>query len=72
MKPHEWFANNKTVDVTALRQSYFGSGPAVLFDLKCNGSETSLVECQHSVSDSLSCDQSRNAGIRCGGSHYIA
>ena len=44
-----------------------GSGSILLDELRCAGSESSLLECGHEPVGVHDCSHSEDAGVRCGG-----
>ncbi|XP_060556057.1 deleted in malignant brain tumors 1 protein-like isoform X2 [Ruditapes philippinarum] len=54
-------------DVMAFQQAHFGqgSGRIVLDDLQCNGSESSLEDCQSSGWNHEDCNHNEDAGVSC-------
>ena len=50
-------------DVFALESFGGGSGPIVLNDVQCSGSENALLDCPANVDHD--CDHSEDAGVRC-------
>ena len=46
---------------------YFGqgTGPLLLYNLRCTGTESSLLSCSHSVVGVTSCSHSNDAGVAC-------
>ena len=44
-----------------------GSGSILLDELRCAGSESSLLECGHDPVGVHDCSHSEDAGVRCGG-----
>ena len=53
----------------ALGRGYFGSGSSdiLLDNVVCQGTETSLFECNHNPVGQHNCDHSEDAGVRCEG-----
>ena len=55
---------------TAIGSAYFGqgSGPILLDNVVCNGSESTLASCGHlGISITGDCIHSKDAGVRCNG-----
>ena len=55
---------------TAIGSAGFGqgSGPILLDDISCNGSESILARCSHlGIKVTRSCNHSQDAGVRCNG-----
>ena len=44
-----------------------GSGSILLDELRCAGSESSLLECDHDPVGVHDCSHSEDAGVKCGG-----
>ena len=68
MKNSDFFGNNfhfMSPDVYALQYQMFGvgSGPIILDNVQCTGSETSLSNC--SALSQPNCGHSKDAGVRC-------
>lgn len=55
-----------SVDAQSVSGAGFGqgTGPVLLDQVACSGSETSLLDCT-SVSSAISCPHSQDAGVRC-------
>ena len=51
----------------AKRNAYFGfgTGPILLSNLYCTGTESSLLECSHQSCGVTSCTHSNDAGVIC-------
>jgi len=48
-----------------------GSGSILLDELRCNGSERTLLECGHNSVGVHDCSHSEDAGVRCGGVYVV-
>lgn len=61
------FDGNLGVTVYIRASTLFGpgSGPVFLADVRCGGSETSLLECRGTVFVGTECTHSRDVGVRC-------
>lgn len=46
-----------------------GLGPIFLAEIKCDGSELSLLDCNRNTYSALQCTHSEDAGIKCLGIH---
>ena len=42
-----------------------GTGPILLDNVACSGSESSLISCSYTVLGSHNCDHTEDAGVRC-------
>ena len=42
-----------------------GSGPILLNNVECNGTESVLVNCSYSTAGLLTCSHLNDAGVRC-------
>ena len=51
----------------AKRNAYFGTGtgPVLLSNLHCTGTETSLLECNQRSCDAIICTHGNDAGVIC-------
>lgn len=51
------------------RYAYYGmgSGPILLSDLYCTGTESNMLECNRNMYGTLSCSHNQDAGVRCEG-----
>ena len=58
-----------SVDAVPLRGAYFGSGSGdiLLDNVVCQGTESSLLECNTNPIGLHNCDHSEDAGVRCEG-----
>ena len=59
-------------DAVPLKLGYFGGSPSRsihLDNVECDGTESSLLECQSNPIDVHNCDHSEDAGVRCQGTH---
>ena len=58
------------VDPLPLRGAFFGSGsgPILLDNVVCRGTEPSLLQCNTNPVSENNCDHSEDAGVRCEGS----
>ena len=57
-------------DAVPLKLGYFGGSPSRsihLDNVECDGTESSLLECQSNPIDVHNCDHSEDAGVRCEG-----
>ena len=56
-------------DAVALQYPYYGpgAGPILLDDLMCNGTETSLFDCNHNGIGVHNCGHYQDASVRCQG-----
>ena len=58
-------------DVVPLGGAYFGEGPnqlqVLLDNVVCQGSESSLLDCQHEPVGMTNCNHTEDAGVRCEG-----
>ena len=43
-----------------------GSGPILLDDVECNGTETSIIDCRHSSWGKRNCNHNKDVGVICG------
>ena len=52
----------------AYRSAHYGqgTGPILLSQVECSGSESSLLSCEHNGIGELYCAHSDDAGVRCG------
>ena len=53
------------IDAVAVSGAFFGlgSGPIHMDEVSCDGSETTLLQCNHTTSHD--CTHSEDAGVRC-------
>ena len=58
-----------TTGAVAVRRSYFGAGngKVILDNVKCVGTESSVLQCQHSPIGTHNCYPDEIAGVICGG-----
>jgi hypothetical protein len=56
-----------SIDVKAYRDAFFGvgSGPILLDDVRCTGSESTLLNCQHRAIGEHDCVRTKAAGVSC-------
>ena len=59
---------NLMTGAAAFTSAYFGqgTGPIQLDNVRCSGSETTLLQCSHGTIG-RNCDHSNDAGLRCPG-----
>ena len=57
----------------ALGRAFFGngSGDIVLDNVVCQGTESSLLECDRNRIGQHNCDHTEDAGVRCEGTHPV-
>ena len=61
-------------EAIALKRAFFGSSPSRLIyldNVRCNGSEPSLLNCTSNEVGMNNCDHSEDAGVRCNGMLYV-
>ena len=58
-------------EVLAFSAAYFGqgAGPILLHNVHCNGSESSLLDCNYL--NQSTCANNADAGVRCRGDHIM-
>ena len=52
-------------DVSPVHEFGGGTGPILLDEVQCTGSESSLSQCPHAVIENLDCFHFEDAGVRC-------
>lgn len=59
--------------VVSFRNSFFGEGPPLMLmtNLKCNGSELSLLDCIQRPFGEIECENKQNVGVLCGGKKLL-
>ena len=57
---------------TPRTDAYFGAGigPIYMVDVRCTGSETSLLQCSSDPLLSGGCSHSQDAGVECEGNYF--
>ena len=64
----------QTSDAIPVRGALFGrsSGDILLDELQCNGTESSLLDCERNDFYTNDCDHSEDAGVRCQGMQLVS
>ena len=58
----------------ALSSAYYGAGqdPIWLDEIRCNGTEASIFDCQHNNFGMHDCNHTEDVGINCNGSYILS
>ena len=72
---HWLFLLNQSADHFPYKRSSIrygeGFGTILLDNLRCSGEESSLLRCPHNSVGVSNCNHNEDAGVVCGGMHYV-